>query len=612
MQQRKRKFWLWTVAAAFALSLIPSAANAWWKDEWSYRKQITLDTSGKGANIAQPGGRAALLIRLHSGNFQFADAMENGDDIRFIAADDKTPLPFHIESFDPLLGVATIWVDVSELPAGATRDIWLYYGNPKATPAADSKATFDADYALVYHFADAAGTAPKDATAYGNNATTLPGAPDQNAIVGKGARFAGTGALNVAATPSLEIKGGGTFSFEAWVKPDATQPQAAIFARREGASALIIGIAQGVPFVELRGASPARVNGTQAIANGQWSHIAVTAGAGVITLYINGSPVANAPGALPAFNSPLAIGGDVAAAGATPEFPSIVGSIDEVRLSRTARPAALIFANASSQGAESKLIAYGADEEQSGFGFGYFGIIIQSVTVDAWVVIAILGVMALISWLVMWNKWSYVGRVDKANESFLQLFRRHGGDPIALDEELGAGRSGRRAGRLGESSIFRVYRAGADEIERRNSGGARLSLNAEAIEVVRAVMDASLVRENQRLSRQMVLLTISISGGPFLGLLGTVVGVMITFAAIAASGDVNINAIAPGISAALLATVAGLGVAIPALFGYNYLLTRIKNIGADMQVFVDEFVTRTSENYGTGAAHPVVAARAVR
>ena len=95
----------------------------------------------------------------------------------------------------------------------------------------------------------------------------------------------------------------------------------------------------------------------------------------------------------------------------------------------------------------------------------------------------------------------------------------------------------------------------------------------------------------------MVLLTIAISGGPFLGLLGTVVGVMITFAAIAAAGDVNINAIAPGISAALLATVAGLAVAIPALFGYNILITRNKNVSADMHVFVDEFVTRMAELY---------------
>ena len=95
----------------------------------------------------------------------------------------------------------------------------------------------------------------------------------------------------------------------------------------------------------------------------------------------------------------------------------------------------------------------------------------------------------------------------------------------------------------------------------------------------------------------MVMLTIAISGGPFLGLLGTVVGVMITFAAIAASGDVNVNAIAPGTAAALAATVAGLAVAIPSLFGYNWLNSRIKNITADNRVFVDEFVTRIAEQY---------------
>ena len=60
-------------------------------------------------------------------------------------------------------------------------------------------------------------------------------------------------------------------------------------------------------------------------------------------------------------------------------------------------------------------------------------------------------------------------------------------------------------------------------------------------------LDGSLVRETQKLNNLMVLLTIAISGGPFLGLLGTVVGVMITFAAIAATGDVNVAAIAPGI-----------------------------------------------------------------
>jgi biopolymer transport protein ExbB len=72
---------------------------------------------------------------------------------------------------------------------------------------------------------------------------------------------------------------------------------------------------------------------------------------------------------------------------------------------------------------------------------------------------------------------------------------------------------------------------------------------------------------------------------------------MITFAAIAAAGDVNVNAIAPGIAAALVATVAGLAVAIPALFGYNYLASRIKVISADMQVFVDQLTSRIAERY---------------
>ncbi len=129
------------------------------------------------------------------------------------------------------------------------------------------------------------------------------------------------------------------------------------------------------------------------------------------------------------------------------------------------------------------------------------------------------------------------------------------------------------------STLYRLYHHGVQEMTGRiglKSAGARAvtTLTPQAIAAIRAAMDATLVRMTQKLQSQMVMLTIAISGGPFLGLLGTVVGVMITFAAIAASGDVNVNSIAPGIAAALAATVAGLAVAIPALFGYNWLNTR--------------------------------------
>jgi biopolymer transport protein ExbB len=151
-----------------------------------------------------------------------------------------------------------------------------------------------------------------------------------------------------------------------------------------------------------------------------------------------------------------------------------------------------------------------------------------------------------------------------------------------------------------QSTVYRIYHIGVEEIRRRQAAEFKNNskvLSARSIQAIRASLDSGLVRETQNLNSGLVLLTIAISGGPFLGLLGTVVGVMITFAAIAAAGDVNVNSIAPGIAGALVATVAGLAVAIPALFGYNYLLARVKDATSDMHVFIDEFVTRMAEYY---------------
>src|ERR1700761_119350 len=144
---------------------MPGSAKAWWQKDWPYRKQIVLDTTAKGVELNQPVGRAPLLVRLHGGNFKFDDSLENGADLRFVAGDDKTPLAFHIETFDPLLGVAAVWVDVPQFPVGATKPIWMYYGNKKATSASSPSATFDPDYTAVYHFAPGAGL-PQDQTGY--------------------------------------------------------------------------------------------------------------------------------------------------------------------------------------------------------------------------------------------------------------------------------------------------------------------------------------------------------------------------------------------------------------------------------------------------------------
>src|SRR5690606_14538313 len=138
---------------------------------------------------------------------------------------------------------------------------------------------------------------------------------------------------------------------------------------------------------------------------------------------------------------------------------------------------------------------------------------------------------------------------------------------------------------------------GSEEIHRRIGKNPGRGLGARSIQAIRASLDAGLVRENQRMNSKLVFLTISIAGGPYVGLLGTVVGVMITFAIISKTGEVEVNSIAPGIASALLATVAGLVVAIPALFIYSYLSSRIKDALAGMQVFIDEFITRMAELY---------------
>ncbi len=114
---------------------------------------------------------------------------------------------------------------------------------------------------------------------------------------------------------------------------------------------------------------------------------------------------------------------------------------------------------------------------------------------------------------------------------------------------------------------------------------------------IKTALEGGLTREIQNLNSNLTFLTIGIAGGPYLGLLGTVIGVMVTFAVIAKSGQVEVNSIAPGIAGALLATVAGLVVAIPALFAYSFVSSKIKDTVTEMQIFIDEFLAKIAEFY---------------
>ncbi|MCQ3001070.1 DUF2341 domain-containing protein [Pseudomonas syringae] len=573
--------------------VLPATAQAWWQDDWHYRKQISVDTTPQGAAINEALGRTALLVRLHTGNFTFDGVKEDGADLRFVAADDKTVLNHQIESFDPLMGMALIWVDVPKVEGGQRQDIWMYYGNQKAPATGNGQLTFDPSYTALYHFEGANGAPARDTTAYGNTAQTATGS-SIDGVIGRALQLSGQPLL-LPASPSLQHSAGGAFTFSAWVRQDQASGEQIVLARREAASSLLLGISQGTPFVEIDGQ---RAVSAQPVNPGQWQHLALTAQGSKVSLFVNGRETASLALAMPVFNSVMAVGGDLpTVAGATgaavSPYAGFNGAIDELRLSKVARPAAVLLADASAQGSESKLVAYGVDEEQSGFGFGSLGFLLNAVPIDAWVIIAVLVLMMFQSWVIMIRKNSSVSRVSRGNQAFREQFANIGTrlEMFADDREMGQ--------RLEHSPLWRLYLVAVKEIRtRREQGADTSSVSAATIEAIRCSMDGVRTRENQKLSSQLSTLSNAIAGGPYIGLLGTVLGIMVVFLGTAMAGDVNINAIAPGMAAALLATAMGLFVAIPALFGYNRLITRNKEVSADMRVFVDEFITRLAEMHG--------------
>ncbi len=598
--------------AMLALLAPLMAQAAWWHDDWSFRKEITLDLSAAGANIAASPADVPVLIRLHLGNFgYFADTKPDGSDLRFVAGDDKTPLKFHLERYDATNNLAFVWVKVPRLAGGAASEkIYLYYGNAKAPAAADPAGTYDANQVLVLHF-EGEGP-PKDATAYANNASASSAESNPASLIGAGVRLGGGAAITVPATASLRVLPDRGTTFSAWVRIDRPQTDAYVLEISDNSAALVLGIngMQAFARIGAGGQVAASVQSAGLLVADQWHHLALTATADRLVLWVDGTEVGSTPATLSQLAGTLTIG---AAAGGG-HF--LTGELDEVQVSNVARTGGWLQAAARSQGLEAPLIVYGSDAQKEGGDVSYLAVTMRNVTVDGWVVIVILAVMFVIALMIMISKAVFLSRVQRANTAFLGEFERLKGDPTALDRPESQDAAGDAAldespfmphlqgedDRFRVSTLYRLYHHGVQEMTGRiglRSAGAQAvtTLTPQAIEAIRATMDATLVRMTQKLAAKMVLLTIAISGGPFLGLLGTVVGVMITFAAIAASGDVNVNSIAPGIAAALAATVAGLAVAIPALFGYNWLNTKIKEINADMRVFVDEFVTRIAEHY---------------
>lgn len=569
----------WTAALLLMLSL-PLIGHA--GDESPHKKKLSFDTTASGIEIKEDVAQLPVLVRLHSGNFTFLEAKPDGADLRFFGADGKTPLPYHIENFDAANELATAWVALPKLSANSKADsLVMGWGDASAASTAQPAKTYDAAQIFVFHFGDAEGV--KDVTANANHAKASSAKPVAAGPIGAAAAFDGAARIDIPASASLKLSAAGGFTWSGWIKP-AGNENATLYVQRDGAKTLNIGLKSGT--LTAAGNS-VKVSASAALKPAIWQHIAVVGGAGKVTFYIDGNETGGGTFTLADIGGEASIG------------EGLHGEMDEVALAGAARTAGYVKAQAASQSADSPIMSFSEDGGGDSGGSSTFGILMGAVTIDGWVVIGLLMVMAVISFYVMISKAIILSAIYKANTAFLKIFKEKSTELLTPGHAETA--SVAADARVKRSPIHRLYALGLHEITHRFEAQARAgrpnSLTPAGLDAIRASLEAAMLRENQRLNSGIVLLTIAIAGGPFLGLLGTVVGVMITFAAIAAAGDVNVNAIAPGIAAALVATVAGLAVAIPALFGYNWLASQIKNASADTHVFVDEFLTRSAEVY---------------
>ena len=193
-------------------------------------------------------------------------------------------------------------------------------------------------------------------------------------------------------------------------------------------------------------------------------------------------------------------------------------------------------------------------------------------------VLIVLLVMSVICWGVIWNRSRLYGRVEHADRGFLAAFRRL---PGSADFRLVCEQHP-------HSLLARVAMVGQRGLEQHPIQA--VGSPALRYEIVQRAMDRSASEETARLERNVGFLATTSSVSPFIGLMGTVWGVMTSFLNIGTQGSASLIVVAPGIAEALIATIAGLAAAIPAVVGYNHLLGRLRDFSNATSRFATEFL----------------------
>ena len=212
-------------------------------------------------------------------------------------------------------------------------------------------------------------------------------------------------------------------------------------------------------------------------------------------------------------------------------------------------------------------------------------------TIEGKSIIVILILFSIFAWSVMAQKSLQMRRAKKLNHFFEAEFRTQKHVFDVHDRGL----------QVPDCPMFMVYQQGCRELaERLKTPGAtarKRFVSLKGMEHVKRTLERTVAQQSLKLESGLILLAIAVSGAPFLGLLGTVWGVMSAFSYVAMKGTADLATMAPGVSGALITTVAGLLVAIPSMFGYNWLVHNLRVQTVELDNFAQELVSHMETEY---------------
>ncbi len=198
-------------------------------------------------------------------------------------------------------------------------------------------------------------------------------------------------------------------------------------------------------------------------------------------------------------------------------------------------------------------------------------------------ILLILVIFSVVSWAIIFSKWLALGRARKTNAQFLRAFRKSNGlEAVAVVAE-----------QFRPCPLATVFDFGYEEVTRQIKSRGTVK-NTTALE---RTLQLGSSEEIAKLERRMGFLATTATITPFIGLFGTVIGIIDAFAGLGQAGSASLRAVAPGISEALIATAMGLAAAIPAAIAFNYYGHVIREVGARMEDFSLEFLNVAERNF---------------